>query len=123
MSAFNKGGRKIHVMGTRGEMFANMSDKVINLFDFETRQLEQIDVLNYVKDESIVGGHGGGDLGIIKAFCEYLRGEYKGNAISDISTSVDNHLATFAAESSRLEGCVIDIEEYKRIFRKSLTSS
>lgn len=112
MSAFNKGGRKINVMGTAGELWANMSDKTVHIFDFKTREIETIDVLNYVKDESIVGGHGGGDLGIIKAFCEYLTGEYKGNAVSDISTSVGNHLIAFAAESSRLEGKVINMDEF-----------
>jgi predicted dehydrogenase len=113
MSAFNKGGRKINVMGTAGELWANMADKTVHIFDFKTREIETIDVLNYVKDESIVGGHGGGDLGIIKAFCEYLTGEYKGCAVSDISTSVGNHLVAFAAESSRLSGKVISMKEFK----------
>ena len=117
MSAFNKGGRKINVMGTAGELWANMSDKTVHIFDFKTREIETIDVLNYVKDESIVGGHGGGDLGIVKAFCEYLTGEYKGNAVSDISTSVGNHLVAFAAESSRLEGKVINMDEFTNEIR------
>ena len=117
MSAFNKGGRKINVMGTAGELWANMSDKTVHIFDFKTREIETIDVLNYVKDESIVGGHGGGDLGIVKAFCEYLTGEYKGNAVSDISTSVGNHLVAFAAESSRLEGKVINMDEFAEEIR------
>ena len=117
MSAFNKGGRKINVMGTAGELWANMSDKTVHIFDFKTREIETIDVLNYVKDESIVGGHGGGDLGIVKAFCEYLTGEYKGNAVSDISTSVGNHLVAFAAESSRLEGKVINMGEFAEEIR------
>ena len=119
MSAFNKGGRRIHVMGTGGELWANMSDKTVYLFDFKTRTTETIDVLNYVKDESIVGGHGGGDLGIVKAFCEYLAGEYQGNAVSDITTSVNNHIAAFAAEISRLEGRIVNINEFSdRIRRK-----
>ena len=120
MSAFNKGGRKINVMGTAGELWANMSDKTVHIFDFKTREIETIDVLNYVKDESIVGGHGGGDLGIVKAFCEYLIGEYKGNAVSDISTSVGNHLVAFAAESSRLEGKVINMDEFAEEIRANI---
>ena len=112
MSAFNKGGRRIHVMGTKGEAYANMSDESIHVFSFETREAEEVSVLNCVQAEGIVGGHGGGDLGIIRAFCEYLTGEYTGNAISDITTSVNNHLATFAAEKSRLEGPVISMGAY-----------
>lgn len=118
MSAFNAGGRRIHIMGTQGEMYAKMSDKAITLFDFQTRKTEQIDVLNYVRDESIVGGHGGGDLGIVKAFCEYMTGEYHGNAISDISVSVDNHLTCFAAEQSRLEHTIVEMDAFSEAVRK-----
>jgi hypothetical protein len=89
-----------------------MSEKKVELFSFSTREWESVDIMNYVADETIVGGHGGGDLGIVKAFCEYLTGEYTGNAVSDISTSVNNHLAAFAAESSRLEGKVVNMDEF-----------
>ena len=118
MSAFNKGGRRLNIMGTKGELVANMSEKKIELFSFETREWESVDVTNYVADETIVGGHGGGDLGIVKAFCEYLTGEYEGNAVSDISVSVENHLAAFAAESSRLEGSVVNMDEFAAKVRK-----
>jgi predicted dehydrogenase len=118
MSAFNKGGRQIRIMGTKGEIFANMSEKSVRIFDFKTRTEETVDVLNFVQDESIVGGHGGGDLGIIKAFCEFMTGEYNGNAICDVTTSVENHLVTFAAERSRLEGGVITMEDYVQELRQ-----
>lgn len=118
MSAFNKGGRQIRIMGTKGEIFANMSEKSVRIFDFKTRTEETVDILNFVQDESIVGGHGGGDLGIIKAFCEFMTGEYNGNAICDVTTSVENHLVTFAAEHSRLEGGVITMEDYVQELRQ-----
>lgn len=118
MSAFNKGGRKIRIMGTAGEINAEMKEDYIELFDFNTRQSERINVMGAVKDESIKGGHGGGDQGIIKAFCEYLRGTYQGNSISDIRTSIDNHLVAFASEKSRLEGTVIRMAEYEKEIRE-----
>ena len=118
MSAFNKGGRRLNIMGTKGELIANMSEKKVELFSFSTREWESVDIMNYVADETIVGGHGGGDLGIVRVFCEYLTGEYTGNAVSDISVSVENHLAAFAAESSRLEGKVVNMDEFAARIRK-----
>lgn len=112
MSAFNRGGRKLRIHGTKGELVAEMSNDHVTLFDFATREHEQIPVANAVTDESIKGGHGGGDQGIIRAFCQLLTGEYRGNAITDIATSVENHLVTFAAEESRVQGRVLSIDEY-----------
>ena len=39
-------------------------------------------------------------------------GTYTGNAASDIGISVENHIAVFAAEKSRAEGTIVDIDEY-----------
>ncbi len=119
MSAFNKGGRKLRIMGTKGEVNAEMSDDHITLFDFITRKEEKIPVLNAVLDETIKGGHGGGDQGIIKAFCELLLDKYEGKSISTVTTSIENHLASFAAEKSRVEGTVIDMNEYAEEIRRN----
>ncbi len=112
MSAFNKGGRRIRIMGTKGELEGDMSQDFVTLYDFATCQTEKIPILNAVTDETIHGGHGGGDLGIIRAFCQYLTGTYTGFSVTDITTSVENHLVTFAAEDARLSGSVITVEDY-----------
>ena len=112
MSAFNKGGRRIRIMGTKGEIEADMGWDYVNLYDFQTMETEKISIADAVTDETIHGGHGGGDLGIVRAFCQYFTGCYTGNAIADIRTSVENHLVTFAAEDSRLSGNVITMEDY-----------
>lgn len=118
MSAFNKGGRYIRIMGTKGEVSAEMSSDRITLFDFNTRKTEEILIADAIKDENITGGHGGGDSGIIKAFCQMLLGTYSGNSISDITTSINNHLVSFAAENSRLTNTVVDMDEYKGYLKK-----
>ena len=46
---------------------------------------------------------------------------YKGKAYANISTSVDNHLAAFAAESSRLSDKVVDMSEYKKELHNSIS--
>ena len=111
MNAFNKGGRFIHIMGTKGEVRASLSssDEPITFYDFETKKTEEI--LTSGKD-GLVNGHGGGDEGIVNSLYEYLNGEYKGFSVSDIRTSVNNHFIVFAAEESRMSGRVIDLEAY-----------
>ena len=117
MSAFNKGGRKIRIMGTKGEINAEMKDDHITFFDFATRETTEISITDAVLDEHISGGHGGGDRGIIRSFCQFLAGTYEGNSITDISTSIENHLVTFAAEKSRVEGSVVNVEDYINCIR------
>lgn len=111
MNAFNKGGRHMHIMGTKGEIHAAMDGKSpIEVYNLETGKKETIEL---VAADGIKGGHGGGDVGIVNALYEYLIGEYKGNSIPEIGESYYNHLIAFAAEKSRENGGVlIDIDEY-----------
>lgn len=111
MNAFNKGGRFLHVMGTKGELRAEMSDmeRPITLYEFETKETSEIPI---TAKDGISNGHGGGDNGIVSSLYEYLVGEYKGCSISDIRTSVNNHLIVFAAEESRENGTVVDFDEF-----------
>jgi predicted dehydrogenase len=123
MSAFNSGGRKIRVMGTKGELYGEMSQDFVTLFDFNTRTLTKINIAEAVLDESIQGGHGGGDRGIIRAFCQLMCGEYKGNSVTDISTSIENHLVAFAAEESRLNGNVVAMKDYQNNIYQQIKAS
>ena len=120
MSAFNRGGRKLRIMGTKGEVTAEMSDDFVTLFDFETRREIKIKIADAVLDESIRGGHGGGDRGIIRAFCQLMSGTYEGNSVTDIATSIENHLVAFAAEESRCNGCVVDMNRYEAELHKAI---
>lgn len=119
MSAFTKGGRKIRIMGTKGEIHAEMSSDHITLFDFLTREFEDIYIADAIRDEEITGGHGGGDRGIIRAFCQVMTGTYQGNSLSDVRTYIDNHLLCFAAEESRLSGNMITIDQFKKAVENS----
>jgi predicted dehydrogenase len=111
MNAFNKGGRFIHIMGTKGELRASMADgnSPMLLYDFETKKTEEIKAIG---KDGLVYGHGGGDSGIVSTLYEHLNGEYTGCSVSDIRTSVDNHLIVFAAEESRANNTVVDFEEF-----------
>ncbi len=112
MNAFNKGGRNIHIMGTKGELNANMEgDSAIRVYNFSTKETEEISM--YAKD-GIGGGHGGGDDGIILDLYDYLNKTYTGKSVPEIKDSYTNHLIAFAAEESRRTGKVIDFDEYEK---------
>ena len=107
-------------MGTKGELEGRMEDDRISVFNFVTRKTEQISIKDSVADESIAGGHGGGDVGIIRALCRIMTGTYNGKSYANISTSVDNHLAAFAAERSRLTDEVVIMKDYKDSIHNSI---
>lgn len=110
MNAFNKGGRYIHIMGTKGEVRAAINgDKPVELYNFETKEYEYIPMSG---TDGILGGHAGGDTGIISSLYEYITDTYEGNSISDIYESCDNHMIVFAAELSRKTNSVVNIDEY-----------
>ncbi len=115
MNCFNKGGRYIRIFGTKGELFAYAGDETITLFNFDRRKWEHIPVPKI--EESILGGHGGGDIGIILDLYDYLNGTYTGSSIADIRTSVANHLITFAAEESRLTSQTVDVDAFFEQYR------
>ncbi len=112
MNAFNKGGRYIRIFGTKGELYANANDPEITVFTFEDRQFQKIPFRP--ADETILGGHGGGDIGLVKELYDYLSDEYKGYQAADIFVSTKNHLIGFAAEESRHQGTVVDVDEFMK---------
>ena len=109
MNAFNEGGRYIRVFGTKGELYADMSDEKISVYIFEDKKLRKIKVGKIVR-----GGHGGGDKGMIGEAYDYFSGNYKGFTAADIDISVKNHLIGFAAEKARKSGTVESIDDYFR---------
>lgn len=112
MNAFNKGGRYIHIMGTKGEIRAAIdNESPIEVYNLENGEKEIFDI---VGKDGMSGGHAGGDMGIITSLYEYLTGTYKGKSIPEISESYYNHLITFAAEEARKKGTIIDIDEYEK---------
>ncbi|KIP12647.1 hypothetical protein PHLGIDRAFT_61187 [Phlebiopsis gigantea 11061_1 CR5-6] len=64
------------------------------------------------------GGHGGGDLGLIRAFVEAVRTGRQEILGTDVSDALRSHLTVFAAEASRKEGRVVDVAEFEREARE-----
>lgn len=114
MNAFNKGGRYIRLFGTKGEIFAYAADTEITVYTFEDKMTRKVPL--ELQEESILGGHGGGDDGIVLELYDYLSGNYTGYCAADISRSVKNHLLVFAAEKSRHNDTVESIDAYFKEF-------
>ncbi len=111
MNAFNKGGRFIHIMGTKGELRAAMDESSpITVYDFASGKTETIDSAK-AKD-GINGGHGGGDNGIIGTLYAYLTGTYTGNCVPEIEDSYYNHAIVFAIEEARKTGTIVDFDKF-----------
>jgi len=98
--------RSIKIMGTKGQIKGHTSHDKIVVTSFLTGEDREIDI------SEAEGGHGGGDNGIMRAFCDYLRGKDVPD-ISHAQISAKNHLLCFAAEESRHnKGAVIEMEAY-----------
>lgn len=99
-------GRTVRIDGTRSTLLANESRREIIVADHLTGETETIRLA------TPVGGHGGGDLGLIRAFVQAVRGE-RSDVLTSARQSVESHLLAFAAEEARLSGRVVEFASYR----------
>jgi len=101
MTAFTgTGGRTLRVMGTHGELYADMEANTIRLMPYGQEE-ELIDVRKLANDFS---GHGGGDARMVAEYIDYLQGAPMSATLTSLSRSVESHLVALAAEESRKQG-------------------
>jgi predicted dehydrogenase len=106
MMAFTEmGHRKTRIFGTRGEIYGDGSD--IEHFDFLTNEKRTISTVSM--DASIMGGHGGGDYGLMDRFIQAVSDQNKELILSGAEESLETHRMVFAAELSRKEHRVVDL--------------
>lgn len=100
-------GRTVRIDGTRATLLASQPDNEITLAEHGA------DSITVFHPERPRSGHGGGDEGVMAAFVESLeRGP--GSMDDALATGLQAHLLAFAAEVSRLERRVIDLEAFSR---------
>ena len=116
MSAFNKGGRVTTIMGTKGELRADMEAQSVTFYSFQSHETISIYQPEAGFDQTIAGGHGGGDMGIMEDLYNYLALGEPSDSISDLEVSCMSHLICFAAEEARAKGISIDMETYLKSF-------
>ena len=108
-------------MGTKGDLIANMrkpAKEAFDLYDFEANEAKLLDIDYSNVGDSILGGHGGGDDGIIVDLYKYLNGEIRSEDVSEIEISAKNHMLSFAAEQSRLDGAIVNVDDYMEKYMK-----
>ena len=110
MSAFNLGGRRIKIMGTKGEIVGSTGESEFIYNNLLTGESTKIPMDEALTADNITGGHGGGDSGILESFYDMLSGA-SDEDMSNIRVSVQNHKIVFAAERSRREGRVVSLAE------------
>jgi predicted dehydrogenase len=89
-----------------GEIVGDMSTFTVTDFRKKTH------VRHTPKNEG--GGHGGGDMGLIRTFVEAVRTGRQELLGTDVGDVLKSHLTVFAAESSRREGKVVDCVEFEK---------
>ncbi|KAJ3488744.1 hypothetical protein NLI96_g2619 [Meripilus lineatus] len=102
--------RQTRLHFTHGEIVGDMDRFTVT--NFKTRRTEK----HTPRGEG--GGHGGGDLGLIRAFIEAVKTGRQEALGTDVGEVLRSHLTVFAAERSRLEGRVIDCVEFEQEARK-----
>lgn len=114
ITAVPRGGRKIHIIGTEGEIegFFESNKFVIRNFDFATSAYKEREI--NVSDKIIPGvGHGGGDIVLIEDVVKRLQGEKPSISSTDIRDSINGHECVYAAERSRIENICVRLNEDK----------
>ena len=69
------------------------------------------------------GGHGGGDVGLMRNFVEAVKTRRQDLLGTDVTDVLKSHLAVFAAEHSRKTGTVVDCLEFENVARRAFDGS
>jgi predicted dehydrogenase len=107
MTAFGASGRKTRIFGTRGELYGDGSR--VHVYDFLTDETEELDV--EASEDSVLGGHGGGDYGLMSRFVRAVSEQDPDVIMSGPDETLETHLMVFAAERARLEDRVVRLHE------------
>ena len=97
MTAFTEAGhRRTSIFGTQGEIYGD--GVKIWVTDFLNDHTEVIDT--QAAGASIMGGHGGGDYGLMSAFVHAVANNDPSGLLSGPDETLASHLMVFAAEQS-----------------------
>jgi len=108
MTAFNQAGhRKTRLFGTKGEITGD--GNTLHVFDFLTDRTEVIDT--EAPEAGILGGHGGGDYGLMSAFIDAVASGDRTRILSGPAETLESHLMVFAAERARRNGTVETVSD------------
>jgi predicted dehydrogenase len=106
MTAFTESRhRQTRLFGTRGEITGDGGK--IQIYDFLTEKTTVVDTAT--TDASILGGHGGGDYGLMDSFIRAVAENNPAAILSGPDQTLESHLMVFAAEKARRENRVVSV--------------
>jgi hypothetical protein len=97
-------GRRTRIMGTRGDLVGD--ERRLDVYDFSKRERYEWIAAEHTE---ILGGHGGGDLGLVRDWVQALSRRDEGLLTSNLAASMESHLIGFTAEESRHAGGVLTV--------------
>lgn len=105
-----KGKRTLWIQGTEGELEGSIDEGILihRYFD-KSRSWYLEETFNFSETEGTVGGHYGGDRGLIKDFSELLSGQEPSTSCTSIDDSIQGHLVCYAADQSMKEDRIIKL--------------
>jgi predicted dehydrogenase len=98
-------GRTLRIDGMRATLFGNEARTLLEVHDHLTGSVEAL------HPAMPVGGHGGGDAGVMHDFLQALQSGER-HVLTSAADSLASHLLAFAAEEARLSQRVIDMGAY-----------
>ena len=107
-------GRTIRIDGTTGTIIGEFLDtrNRITVYDHLTGK-EKV-ILNKKAGFETGSGHGGGDFGLMKSFVNSIQNKNLSEALTSASASLESHIMAFAAEESRLNNTVINLDQFRK---------
>ena len=96
------GGRRTRVHGTEG--VAELSEDGIEVRRFGESVVDRITI------EPESGGHGGGDRRVVDSWLRAIHTGDRSSVVTDAAVSLDTHRIAFAAEQSRLQRRVVELD-------------
>ncbi|KAJ3840870.1 hypothetical protein F5878DRAFT_611827 [Lentinula raphanica] len=104
--------RQLRMHFTHGEIIGDMNKYTVT--DFKANKTKTYHPANEG------GGHGGGDMGLIRTFVEAVRTGNQKLLGTDVDEVLRSHMTVFAAEASRREQRVVNCVEFEEKARSSL---
>ena len=105
MTAFGDG-RKTRIFGTQGQIYGD-SYKIEHT-DFRSGKVKTYDITKLA--ESIIGGHGGGDGGVMDGFLKAVATGDRSHILTGPLETLETHLSVFAAEKSRHTNRMVEVK-------------
>jgi predicted dehydrogenase len=104
-------GRTVRYDGTRATLIGHfyVGDQEIQIHDHLT---DKVEAIRPALGALAATGHGGGDAGLMAAFVRSTLD--RSQALTTARESMESHLMAFAAEEARVNGTVVQMDEYRR---------